>query len=325
MLVLIIIICILSGMVLGFLLRRKLKLLRLADKAAMYAVYALLFVLGAGLGYNAELFAKLPTLGLTALVITVCTCTGSALGMLLIQRMLADAPPHLTGKPKPPANESLAQLEKQAARPTPAAPSPLKSCLRILACFLTGMLLARFGLLPAFLNNSSLVDYALFLLVFFVGISLGGELKAFLVLRDMHLKVLAVPVLITVGSLAGAAAASFILPEVTVRQSMAVGSGMSYYSLTGLLIGQVSGDAALGSIGLLSNVFRELIAILTAPLLARWLGPLTPIGLAGAAAMDTNLPGIARFCGERYAIIAVFSGVTLTLVVPFLVPLILTW
>ena len=40
----------------------------------------------------------------------------------------------------------------------------------------------------------------------------------------------------------------------------------------------------------------------------------------GAAAMDTCLPVIARYSGERCAILAVFSGMCLTLLVPLIVP-----
>jgi uncharacterized membrane protein YbjE (DUF340 family) len=41
--------------------------------------------------------------------------------------------------------------------------------------------------------------------------------------------------------------------------------------------------------------------------------------------MDTTLPVISRFSGKEYAIIAVFSGIVLTILVPFMVTFILTF
>jgi uncharacterized membrane protein YbjE (DUF340 family) len=81
----------------------------------------------------------------------------------------------------------------------------------------------------------------------------------------------------------------------------------------------------LASTALLSNILREIMAILGAPLLARHCGGLSTVGAAGATAMDTTLPVIARFSGEHAAVIAVFSGMTLTMLVPFLVTAALQW
>jgi len=39
--------------------------------------------------------------------------------------------------------------------------------------------------------------------------------------------------------------------------------------------------------------------------------------------MDTTLPVITKFIGSDYAIISVFSGVVLTILVPFLIAVIL--
>ena len=54
--------------------------------------------------------------------------------------------------------------------------------------------------------------------------------------------------------------------------------------------------------------------------MVRTAGRLAPVMAGGAAAMDTCLPVIARYSGERCAILAVFSGMCLTLLVPLIVP-----
>lgn len=77
----------------------------------------------------------------------------------------------------------------------------------------------------------------------------------------------------------------------------------------------------MGSISLLANVFRELFTLLATPLLVRFPGPLGPVASAGAAGVDTCLPVIIHFCGERFGVLALFNGLVFTMLVPFLIPL----
>lgn len=298
--ILIILFCLCIGMAFGYPARRKLALLRLADKASLYAVYALLFILGAGLGSDAELFAQLPVLGGRALVIALCCVAMSVLCLMPVRSFFPVAPRPDSGK----AGEGSL--------------SPFMGSIRILCFFSLGVALGYFSLIPAWLCDSTLATYALFFLVFSVGIGLGADFRAFGIVRDMRLKILAVPLLVVLGSGLGALAASLILPGLSAKDALCVGAGLGYYSLSSILI-ESAGNSALASVALLSNILREVTAILAAPLLARFCGRLTPVGAAGATAMDTGLPVIARFSGERVAVIAVFSGMSLTLLVPILV------
>lgn len=305
--ILIILLCILSGMLFGVFLRAQRGFLLFADKAALAAVYALLCVLGAGIGGNPSLFARLPSLGGAALCIAVCSCLGSVLCVRLAEPFL----PRAEGETRRGGSGSLGS-------------SSLWGTARILLFFLSGLVLARAGWFPAQLMGHGVASYLLWILVFAVGIGLGGELKAFGVLREMHVKIVCVPLCIIAGTALGACAAGALLPEFSPREALAVGAGFGYYSLSSLIIEQY-GDSPLAAAALLSNILRELLGILAAPLLARFAGKLAPVAVAGATAMDTCLPVIARFSGERYAIIAVFSGMTLTLLVPFLVAAVMQW
>ena len=116
------------------------------------------------------------------------------------------------------------------------------------------------------------------------------------------------------------------LPEWRLPDCLAVGGGMGYYSLSSILISEyVEASlgsrlaAELGTIALLSNVFRELFTIVAAPFLARRFGPFAPIAAAGATAMDVALPAILRSSGERCLPAAVVSGVICDFSVPLLV------
>jgi uncharacterized membrane protein YbjE (DUF340 family) len=56
-----------------------------------------------------------------------------------------------------------------------------------------------------------------------------------------------------------------------------------------------------------------------------YFGKLAGISSGGATSMDTTLPVITRFSGKEWSIISVFSGIVLTLLVPFLVTFILKY
>lgn len=198
----------------------------------------------------------------------------------------------------------------------------MKGSLIILAFFAVGLVGGIFSIFPEWLLNEDLTMYALFGLMFLVGVSIGSDKGAFYVLRKMNLKVLLVPLLVVVGSLAGAAITSLLLNDISVQEAMAVGAGFGYYSLSSIFISEISGQE-LGVVALLSNIFREIITLLAVPFLVRYFGKLAGIASGGATAMDTTLPIIVKFTGKEYGIIAIFSGIILTILVPVLVTVIL--
>jgi uncharacterized membrane protein YbjE (DUF340 family) len=79
----------------------------------------------------------------------------------------------------------------------------------------------------------------------------------------------------------------------------------------------------LGAVTLLANILRELLTLVLAPMMARYFGSLGPVVAGGATAMDTTLPVIVKFSGREYTLLAVFSGMILTFLVPVLIGLLL--
>ena len=112
------------------------------------------------------------------------------------------------------------------------------------------------------------------------------------------------------------------MPGLALLDAVAVSVGLGYYSLSSTIISQEV-SPALGSVALLSNIMREVACLVFTPVMLRFFGLLGPLFAGGATSNDSSLPIIAKFCGERYAIIAIFTGVVLTLAVPFLVPFVL--
>lgn len=200
----------------------------------------------------------------------------------------------------------------------------MKESLLIVLFFLIGLILSYFNLVPEFLLHHDISTYVLYLLMLIVGFSVGSDKEALKVLYKANWKIILVPITVIVGSISATALFSFFTPDINIKEAMAVGSGFGYYSLSSILISEMHSDT-LGTIALLANVIREIITLLFAPILLLLFGKLAPVTAGGATAMDTTLPIITKVSGNDYGIIAIFSGLVLTLLVPVIVTFILSF
>lgn len=194
----------------------------------------------------------------------------------------------------------------------------MKGSLIILAFFAVGCVISYLGLIPSSIIQSDLSSYVLYGLMFLVGLNIGYDKEILNTLKKTRPKVILVPLATLVGTLVGCGLISIAIPKYNLFECMAVGSGFGYYSLSSIFITQYKG-AELGTIALLSNIIRELITLLFAPLLVMYFGKLAPISAGGATTMDTTLPIITKYSGSEFVLIAIFHGITLDLCVPFLV------
>jgi uncharacterized membrane protein YbjE (DUF340 family) len=194
----------------------------------------------------------------------------------------------------------------------------MKGSLIILLFFSLGVFLGYKAWLPEVLLTTDFSSYALYVLMFLVGISMGVDVKAFKALKHMKLKIIAIPITTIVGTAIGVTVVWLLLSDILLKDAWAIGAGYGYYSLSSIYISEVRGET-LGLIALLSNVIREIITLVAAPLMVKWFGKLAPIVSGGATSMDTTLPIISQTSGTEYAIVSVFHGTVLTILVPVLV------
>lgn len=169
-------------------------------------------------------------------------------------------------------------------------------------------------------NLNGLIDLGLCMLLFFVGMDIGKNKEIFNDLKKMGFKICLLPLSIVTGTLAGGVIASFFT-DLSLIESSAVSAGLGWYSLSAIELSKHS--AELGSIAFLSNVFREVLAIILIPFIGRHIGHHETIAAAGATSMDTLLPIITKSTNSSIAVISFFTGVVLSSLVPILVPLIM--
>ena len=262
-------------------------------KLQFAALMILIVTLGINLGANDEVVSSLGQIGLAALVITVLAMAGSLLCLTLLRRFVLKLDHY--GLPR----GSEAAREEEAHHGGKADNS--LTFLIVIAVVL-GMLAGRF-VLPAAVTAhcGTVISFGLYLLLFMVGMDMGKQGTLLADIKTAGFQVLLVPVAVCAGSLAFAALAGLFLP-LGVKDSMAAAS------------------VSVSAVAFLSNVMREIFAIITIPIVAKYVGYVECASLPGAAAMDTVLPVVVGATHERITIYSFTSGVVLSLAVPLLVP-----
>ena len=202
----------------------------------------------------------------------------------------------------------------------------MKGSLIVVGFFALGCVLGGSGRLPDVVIENDITVYVLYLLMFQVGLSIGSDKKLKDILGSIRPKLLLVPLATIAGTLVFSALVGLLLTQWSVFDCLAVGSGFAYYSLSSILITQLKEPflgvqlaTELGTIALMANIMREIMALLGAPLFVKYFGRLSPICAGGATTMDTTLPVITRYSGKDLVFISIFHGIIVDFTVPFFV------
>lgn len=174
------------------------------------------------------------------------------------------------------------------------------------------------GLISTIAQNTNIV---LYVLMFSVGISIGMHEGILQKIKEYHIKIFIVPLGIIAGSLVGGLLCSAIA-NIPVNYSMAIASGMGWYSLAGVTISKLVG-AEMGSIAFMSNLMREVFSFGIIPFLAVYFNYYTCIAPAGATSEDTTLPVMLKYTNEETVVLSVLNGMICSFFVPILISIFL--
>jgi len=162
--------------------------------------------------------------------------------------------------------------------------------------------------------SDQLFTVALIALLFVFGFSFALDKEATAKIRRTGVRILAFPMLVVVGSLVGGIVAAIIL-QLNIGGTLAVSSSYGWYTLSGPMMGQLLGPQ-WGTLGFAANFLRELLTIVSIPLMVK-LDKYAPIASGGGTTMDTTLGVIIRYCGKDTLILAFSNGLILSLIAPF--------
>ena len=196
----------------------------------------------------------------------------------------------------------------------------MKGSLLVLSMFFVGCVLGYVWNFSGWElgDTHHLSMYILYALMFQVGVSIGGgeDFKELIPLATIG------------GTLLFSALVSVLLTRWSVFDCLAVGSGLGYYSLSSILIMELKTPdlgaqlaTELATIALLTNVIRELVALVGAPFICKYFGKLAPISVAGVTSVDVALPSIIRVSGKEMVPLAIFHGLLVDMSVPFFISL----
>lgn len=184
----------------------------------------------------------------------------------------------------------------------------------VLLGFVAGMATqALVGVNKIWIDSAS--EWALMLLLGLIGCQLrnsGIALREILLNKQGMLIALMVMVTSWVGGIVTSIALA--LPLTT---GLAISSGFGWYSLSGILISDGL-SPVLGGVAFISDLVRELVAILLIPLMIKRYRHCA-IGVSGATAMDFTLPIIQKSGGSAAVPLAIVSGFILTLASPLFI------
>ena len=190
----------------------------------------------------------------------------------------------------------------------------MKGSLIVILFFCVGCVMGAFNKFQFDTHTVSM--YILYALMLQVGISIGSNKNLKAIVSHLHPKMLLIPLGTIIGTLLFSALASLLLRQWSVFD----------YSLSSILITQFKEPSIglqlateLGTIALLTNIFREMMALLGTPIIKKYFGKLAPISAAGVNSMDVLLPSISRYSGKEMIPIAILHGILIDISVPVFV------
>lgn len=166
-----------------------------------------------------------------------------------------------------------------------------------------------------------IIELGLCALLFFVGIDIGRNKDIINQIKSCGFRILIIPIMIALGSIIGSIAGGFLI-GLPFNESGAIGAGMGWYSLSAIILSDYSAET--GAVAFITNVCREIFALMSIPFIAKYIGKLESIAPAGATAMDTSLAVVAGATDSRTAVVSFITGVVLSLLVPVMVPLMIS-
>lgn len=286
---------ILSPMFVGFALPTHRRWVLMSEKLLTQVVFVLLVVIGIELGLVEDLGEKIGEIALYLFSLMALTISFGVVSLLIFDKLI----------PCPHARQG----NQNSSQPSVS----LRGSLVQLGCLAAGFILAKL-LPPTLLPPEKTTTVLLMLLLFLVGISLKGSgislKQAMLNKRGLQISL----VFMAATLLAGVVfAIGFGVP---VSQGLALAAGFGWYSLSGTIMTDAYG-AVWGSVALMNDLGREVLALIFIPVLMRYSSS-AGIGLGGVTSLDFTLPTILQSAGTQIMPLVISFGFITNVVSPVL-------
>lgn len=296
------------------------------DVIMMASVSLLVFLMGIRMGSNEEVIDNLGTIGFQAFVITVLLMAGAVISITVTRKLLhIDKWGRLESQST--ARESEGQ-DNQEQQEDEEKSSNLMTWL-ILIFVVLGVLAGYFFVRVYIADVDGFNDKAgnimtagLTLLLGVIGFQMGLAGTVVQQLKLIGFRVLVFPISVLIGTTLVSMLISLFLP-LTLKESLAVGYGFGWYTFAPVAIAN-SGHVIASAVSFMHNVIREMGGIVLIPILAKKIGYIEVTSLPGVAAMDIGLTLVEKATRPDIIVYAFAIGMSQSLLVPLLVPLVLS-
>ncbi|WII96019.1 lysine exporter LysO family protein [Moraxella haemolytica] len=246
-----------------------------AERLLNYLVFLILIVIGIELGLVDNLSQKIDEITLYLGTLTALTVGFGSVALYLFDKLIP--------------------IKHHSKSPAQKTKISLHGSLMQISCLALGFIMARF-LPPILLPPNGTTTALLMLLLFLVGVSLKGS-GVTLTQAMLNKRGLQISVIFTAATLFGGVAFALLFDEVSITKGLALASGFGWYSLSGTVMTDAYG-AVWGSVALLNDLLREIIAFIFIPWMMRRSSS-AAIGLGGVTSLDFTLPTLTASGGTQ--------------------------
>ena len=309
------------------------------DKIFNGLIVFLVFIMGIRMGSDEKVIANLGMIGVYSFIMTIVIVFFSVLFVYIARKnMKYDKEANLISNKKlgndklefadsfKPALDSVAidggKFEENA---NPSKNNLLITILVIVPLTL-GLLIGYKLILPSNIDGEFMSDLTgkllilgVTILLFAIGFSLGLGGNVLSSIKKIGIKFMVFPLVAILGSIVGGALCGLVLP-ITIPEGMAIGSGFGWYTMAPTVITE-AGHTYAGAISFMHNVIREMGGVVMIPFFASKVGYIESTAVPGVCAMDIGMPIIERCTKEEMVAYSFGMGVSMSIVVPLLVPL----
>ena len=285
-------------------------------------VTVLIFIMGFRIGGNSEIVSQIKEIGLASLFMAIAGLVATIAGLFLLRKLL--------GYNRVAEKATLINEDKKETNEAERPPVLSKSTIRYLLALVTGYVLAYILVIKRGIVDEKMitdisgtvVTILLYILVFLVGEDMGNDGSFFTVFKTIGLRILLFPLVTGICTIVATLLCGLILP-INVKESLAIACTFGWYSLGPTII-MDAGMISTGAYAFLTNFFRDMISLITIPVVASRIGYLETVGMPQAAAMDVCIGTFSSTTNQTTTMFAFASGAIFTAIIPILVPLLVS-
>lgn len=316
------------GYFVGSKLRGYQNLTRWSGHVQTGAIMVLIFTMGVRMGSNEEVIENLSSIGLISAALAVIVMIASAISAFIVRKCIG--------------MDRFARMKDEKISPNPAeagmadanADAGQSASQRIIAALIlisvvTGLLSGYFLGSEADPDTASsvigyagiIVNFGLSVLLFLTGVNIGVDGTVVESFKKVGFKILLFPVAAIFAALLAAAAFALLAGQ-SLRETLAESAGFGWYTIASAII-MDKGLVSCAAVAFMHNLLREYFTLLSVPVLAKKIGYMETISLAGGTAMGVCLPVIAKSTRSDVTVYSFLSGLIHAASVPVLIPLLL--